>query len=228
MTIATGIWALVPFKGAVGAKRRLEPVLDERERESLVVAMIRDVLDTLTRSRALSGILLVSRDRMAFDLADEFGIDVFEETATDLSGAVVQSGSYVRDNRAASGTLFVPGDVPLIRPEDIVAVLEGPQRVTLVPDANDIGTNAAASSPPNAFEYLFDGRSFKPHIASARRAGIEPRLVRRTAWGLDVDTVDELAAVAGRAHGTRTGAFLKSSGISARLCADRQDTPPPE
>ena len=217
MTIATGIWALVPFKGATGAKRRLEPVLDERERESLVLAMVRDVLDALTRCRALSGILLVSRDAQAFELADEFGVDVFEDSATDLSGAVVQSGDYARHHREAEGTLFVPGDVPLIGPEDVVAALDGHEQVTLVPDANDIGTNAAASSPPNAFEYLFDGKSFKPHIASARRAGIEPRVVRNTAWGLDVDTVEELAVVAERAAGTRTGRFLESSGISARL-----------
>ncbi|MXY58612.1 MAG: 2-phospho-L-lactate guanylyltransferase [Gammaproteobacteria bacterium] len=225
MTISSGIWALVPFKGATGAKRRLESVLDERERESLVLAMIRDVLDTLAQCRALSGTLLVSRDVQAFELAEEFGIDVFEDSATDLSGAVVQSGTYAQRQRQAEGTLFVPGDVPLIQPEDVVAVLDGHEQVTLVPDANDIGTNAAVSSPPNAFEYLFDGKSFKPHIASARRAGIEPRVVRNTAWGLDVDTVQELAAVARRAAGTRTGQFLESSGIAARLARAKPQSP---
>ena len=225
MTIARDIWALVPFKGATGAKRRLESVLDERERESLVLAMVRDVLDALTRCRALGGILLVSRDAQAFQLAEEFGIDVFEDSAPDLSGAVVQSGDYAQRQREAEGTLFVPGDVPLIRPEDIVAVLDGHEKVTLVPDANDIGTNAAVSSPPNAFEYLFDGKSFKPHIASARRAGIEPRVVRNTAWGLDVDTVEELVILAHRAAGTRTGRFLESSGISARLARAKPKSP---
>ena len=220
MTTATGIWALVPFKGPTGAKQRLGGVLNEAERESLVLAMMRDVLATLTQCRTLAGVLLVSRDHMAFDLAEEFGVDVFEDSATDLSGAVVQSSDYARDNRAANGTLFVPGDVPLIRPADVDAILDGHERVTLVPDANDIGTNAAASSPPNAFDYLFDGKSFKPHIASARRAGIEPRVVRRTAFGLDVDTVEELAQVAVRAVGTKTGAFLESSGIPTRFPAN--------
>ena len=314
MTIAAGIWALVPFKGATGAKRRLEPVLNETDRETLVFAMVRDVLDVLTRCRSLGGILLVSRDSSAFQLAEEFGIDVFEDAASDLSGAVVQASDYAGNKRAAVGTLFVPGDVPLIQPQDVDAVLDGhehvtlvpdandigtnaavssppnafeylgfrrrptrrhqlaeefgidvfedaasdlsgavvqasdyagnkraavgtlfvpgdvpliqPQdvdavldgheHVTLVPDANDIGTNAAVSSPPNAFEYLFDGKSFKPHIAAARRAGIEPRIVRRTAWGWsDVDTVHELAAVAARAVGTRGLRPGRSSGRAA-------------
>lgn len=211
------VWALVPFKGAAGAKRRLESWLSAEEREGLVYAMLRDVLGALTKCPALGGVLLVSRDPAARELAREFGVRLFADSATDLSGAVVEASDFVAAGFAATGTLFVPGDVPLAQPEDIAAVLCGHEQVTLVPDGNDVGTNAAASSPPNAFEYLFDGKSFKPHLASAAKAGITARVVRRHALGLDVDTVDELAAVAKRAAGTRTGAFLQERGIHNRL-----------
>ena len=210
------IWALLPFKGAAGAKQRLASVLSEAEREGLVLAMVRDVLEALANTPILAGIVLASRDSVAAELAAEFGAEVFPDTASDLSGAVAQASDYAA-TRGASGTLFVPGDVPLIEPPDIAAVLNGHERVTLVPDENDIGTNAAASSPPNAFEYLFDGKSFKPHIASAARAGIKARMVRQPAFGLDVDTVEELTAVAARATGTRTAGFLAASGIADRL-----------
>lgn len=211
------MWALVPFKGAAGAKRRLESLLSEEEREGLAYAMLRDVLGALTRCPALGGVLLVSRDRTARELAAEFGVRLFADSATDLSAAVVEASDFVARGFAATGTLFVPGDVPLVQPADIAAVLRGHEQVTLVPDANDLGTNAAASSPPNAFEYLFDGRSFKPHLASAAKVGIAARVVRRHALGLDVDTPRELAAVAGRACGTCTGAFLQARGIRSRL-----------
>lgn len=211
------IWALVPFKGASGAKQRLKTVLNEAEREGLVHAMLRDVLRATTRCRRLAGTLLVSRDATATRLAAEFAIDLYADSAGDLSGAVVEAGDHVQAEYGATGTLFVPGDVPLIQPVDIVAVLAAHKRVTLVPDANDVGTNAAASSPPNSFEYLFDGKSFKPHIAAARRAGIEARVVRRRTFGLDVDTIAELTTVAKLATGTCTGAFLQTSGIAARL-----------
>ena len=213
----SGIWALLPFKGAEGAKRRLAPVLTVSEREGLVLAMVRDVLEALTSSASLAGILVVSRAPIAQDLAREFGAEVYADNADDLSGAVSQASRFVQSDRGASGTLFVPGDVPLIRPEDVDAVLAHHDRVTLVPDAYDVGTNAAASSPPNAFEYLFDGKSFKPHIASARRAGIEARIVRRAAFGLDVDTIAELIEVAALAKGTRTGTFLDASGVRGKL-----------
>ncbi|MCE2426348.1 MAG: 2-phospho-L-lactate guanylyltransferase [Pseudomonadales bacterium] len=208
--MATGIWALVPFKGATGAKQRLGGVLDAAEREGLVLAMMRDVLATLTRCRTLSGVLLVSRDRMAFELAEEFGVDVFEDSATDLSGAVVQSGDYARDSRAAHGTLFVPGDVPLIRPDDVDAILDGHERVTLVPDANDIGTNAAASSPANAFEYLFDGKS---------RPSRRHRAEDRAAHGVGV----------GRGHGRRTHRRRSPRGRheDGRVSRNQRDTGTP-
>ena len=210
------MWALLPFKGAADAKQRLASVLSEAERAALAMAMVRDVLAALANTPMLAGIVLASRDAAAAELAAEVGAEVFPDTAGDLSGAVAQASDYAA-RRGASGTLFVPGDVPLVEPLDIAAVLNGHQRVTLVPDANDLGTNAAASSPPNAFEYLFDGKSFKPHIASAARAGIKARVVRRPAFGLDVDTVEELAAVAARATGTRTAGFLAASGIADRL-----------
>ena len=213
------IWAIVPFKGASGAKQRLKGVLNETERQGLVLAMLRDVLGATARCPGLSGTLLVSRDTTAAEFAAEFAIDLYADSARDLSGAVVEASDHAQAERGATGTLFVPGDVPLIQPADITAVLDGHRYVTLVPDANDIGTNAAASSPPNSFEYLFDGKSFKPHIAAARRAGIEPRVVRRRAFGLDVDTVEELKLVAELATGTRTGAFLQASGIATRLGA---------
>lgn len=216
----SGVWALLPFKGAEGAKRRLAPVLAASEREGLVLAMVRDVLEALTASASLAGVLVVSRDPIAQRLAQEFGADVYADTANDLSGAVCEASRHAQSHFSASGTLFVPGDVPLIRPDDVNAVLADHDRVTLVPDAYDVGTNAAASSPPNAFEYLFDGKSFKPHIASAQRAGIEARIVRRDAFGLDVDTIAELIAVAARSTGTRTGTFLDASGVRDKLgCA---------
>lgn len=213
----SGVWALLPFKGAEGAKRRLAPVLTASDREGLVLAMVRDVLEALTSSASLAGVLVVSRDPVALRLAREFDVDVYADNANDLSGAVREASRFAASKRSASGTLFVPGDVPLIRADDVDAVLARHDRVTLVPDAYDVGTNAAASSPPNAFEYLFDGKSFKPHIASARRVGIDARIVRRAAFGLDVDTISELIELAARSAGTRTGTFLTASGVRDKL-----------
>lgn len=213
------LWALLPFRGAAGAKRRLRHVLTEAERGGLVQAMVRDVLAALCQSDGLAGVLLVSRDADAPALAREFAIDVFAESATNLPGAVAEASTFAAQELGATGTLFLPGDVPLVTPADVAAVLDGHEHVTLVPDGNDIGTNAAAVSPPNAFPYVFDGKSFKPHMAAARKAGYTPRIVRREGLALDVDTAAELAAVARQAAGTKTGEFLEAHGIVQRLAS---------
>ncbi len=214
----SGIWALVPFKGSAGAKQRLREHLSESERQQLVLAMLRDVLATLAAHPGLGGVLLVSGSPEAPAIAAEFGAEVFRESATtNLPGAVVEASEYLSREHGADGTLFVPGDVPLITAADLDQVLDGHIDVTLVPDGNDVGTNCAVSSPPNAFEYVFDGKSFKPHSTNARAAGIEPRIVRTPGFALDIDTVDELTALVEAGQPSRTLDFLRSSGVAKRL-----------
>ena len=96
-------------------------------------------------------------------------------------------------------------------------MLDGHDDVTLVPDRHDIGTNCIAATPPNAMRYQFDGTSFAPHQALARAAGIEPRVVRLPGLGLDIDTLDALRDFAERAGDTRTGRYLRESGLAQRL-----------
>ena len=220
------MWALVPFKGADGAKRRLAEHLTPIERRELALAMLADVLTALAGARALSGILLVSKAPIAAKIAARFNAECYAETATDLPGAVVEASNFLMHERDARGTLFIPGDVPLIGADDIETVLEGHESVTLVPDQYDIGTNCAVSSPPNAFEYVLDGKSFAPHCAAARAAGIEPRIVRTDAFGLDIDTVDELVALIRRRQASQTLTYLESSGIASRLSAPHNSPAP--
>ena len=210
------MWALVPFKGIDGAKGRLAPTLSERERGELSLAMVRDVLSALAAA-PLDGILIVSRAPVARELAREFATDVFEETVRGLTGAVTEASGHVA-GRGGTGTLIVHGDVPLLTAAEIETVLDGHEDVTLVPDRHDVGTNCIAASPPNAMTYQFDGTSFAPHQALARSAGIEPRIVRLPGLGLDIDTLDALRDFASLASATRTGHYLRESGLASRLC----------
>ena len=210
------MWALVPFKGIDGAKGRLGPTLSERERGELSLAMVRDVLSALAAA-PLDGILIVSRAPVARELAREFGTEVFKETVRGLTGAVTEASDHVA-GRGGTGTLIVHGDVPLLTAAEVETVLDGHQNVTLVPDRHDVGTNCIAASPPNAMTYQFDGTSFAPHQALARSAGIEPRIVRLPGLGLDIDTLDALRDFANLATDSRTGRYLRESGLASRLC----------
>ena len=106
------MWALVPFKGAEGAKGRLSPALSEQERRDLSLAMVRDVLCALAEA-PLEGVVIVSRSPVARELAREFATEVFEETVKGLTGAVTEASEHIA-RRGGSATMIVHGDVPLL------------------------------------------------------------------------------------------------------------------
>ena len=210
------IWALVPFKGPDGAKERLGAYLSPGERRDLTLAMVRDVLDALTRS-SLHGVLIVSPSPAAKALAREFDAEAFADTAGDLTGAVTEASAFVADR--ANGTMIVHGDLPLLTADEVDQALDGHRDITLAPDRHDIGTNCIIATPPNAMTYQFDGRSFKPHTTLARAAGFEPRIVRLPGFGLDIDTIDGLREFAATGADTRSGRYLVKTGVASRLAA---------
>ena len=85
-------------------------------------------------------------------------------------------------------------------------LLEGPR-----------GSNCIAVTPPGLIPFSFGNDSFRPHLAAARARGVEPRILDLPGIGLDIDTPDDLRQLIARGGGTRTHAYLASSGIAARL-----------
>lgn len=212
------MWAIVPIKSLESAKRRLANVLTADERRALMLAMARDVLTALARCPALAGVLIVSRTAEADALAQAFGTERFTESpGANLSKALTQAAEYAGDKLGARGVMIVPADVPLISPGEIQEILAGHESVTIMPDDERLGTNGLICTPPDAIDFTFDGRSFRPHMEAAGAAGVQPRVIPSPRFALDVDTPDDLASLLERGPGTQTVSFLHKSGIARRL-----------
>ena len=211
---ASDIWALLPFKGSERAKGRLAPLLSQSERAAFALAMARDVLTALAQA-PLRGIVIVSRALAARELADEFGAEVFAESKRGLTGAVTEASAFVAPR--GGGAMIVHGDLPLATAAELEAALAGHEQVTLVPDRREIGTNCLIATPPNAFRYQFDGKSFAPHQAHARSAGFEPRIARLPGLGLDIDTAAALREFASCESDTHAWRCLAALGVASRL-----------
>jgi len=209
------LWALVPLKQLSRSKQRLGPVLAPEERKGLVLAMVRDVLAVVRQHAAVDGVLLVSRATEAVQLAKECAVELFAESAgASLSQALTEASQYVVRHHGASTTLVIPGDVPLICDDDIAALLEQHEQVTLVPDNSGEGTNALMLSPPDIIGYAFGTRSFRHHIESSSTAGVAPRVLRNTHLERDIDVPDDLVRLLGDLPPSATRDFLRSSGLA--------------
>jgi 2-phospho-L-lactate/phosphoenolpyruvate guanylyltransferase len=214
------MWAIVPLKTFTQAKQRLAAVLSEEERRALMLAMARDVLGALCQCEGLSGVLIASRTQEADALAAAFNTERFSESPqADLPATLAQASEYLTRHLNARGIMVVPADVPLIDPAEIDQMLQTHDRVTLVPDSENIGTNCLIASPPDSIPFVFDGKSFKPHVDAAFAAGITPAIIPSRSFALDIDTADDLRALLALAPSTQTATFLVKSGIAQRLQA---------
>ncbi len=212
------LWALVPVKEVTESKQRLAAVLDQHEREGLVLAMLRDVLTAIQEVDAFNGVLLVSRSHRVQALAREFVSDVFTESAgCDHSRAVTEANAYLKDRYRVESSLAISGDVPRVTPDDIRQIIEHHERVSLVPNASGEGTNAVLTSPPNTITCQFGGASLGRHVASADAVGLKARIVRNNNVGHDIDDPHDLEQAIMDLRSSNTRDYLRQSGIAVRL-----------
>lgn len=213
------LWAVLPIKNFDRAKQRLAGIMTQAERTDLFKASCQDVLQALSTCRSLGGVLVVTGDREAAGIATDFGATVVIEAENQGHTSASSLGAATLDAEGIAGMLQVPGDLPLLSPADIDAVLSvhGPApAVTIAPSGDEKGSNAVASSPPRFLPLRFGDDSFHPHCAAARKLGVEPAIVRRPAFELDLDTPEDLRRFVASPSDTRTYAYLKEAGLIER------------
>lgn len=207
---SSGAWAVVPVKRLEVAKLRMAPALSPAQREELARAMLDDVLGTLARVRGLGGMLVVTADPWAADLARCFGAEIVHDAAEAGTDAAVAQGLRRLAGEERGIVLVVPADVPFATEAELGAVLCAMQdaRAVLVPAAGDGGTNLLAMSRPDLFRTEFGPGSFARHLAAARRKGIEPRALSLRGVARDLDRPSDLVLDGTEDRSTRTAAFL--------------------
>lgn len=216
MSATLELWAAVPVKKTVNAKQRLAGLLAPERRSGLALAMLEDVLGALTAVSSLAGIVVVTVDPAASRLAMRFGARIVTENAQDGHTGAVAGAARLLAREGRAGMMTVPGDVPLITPEDVESLLaahECAPSVTIVPAHDLRGSNAVLCSPPDAMPLRFGEDSFLPHLQAAERRGIRPRIVRLPRIALDIDRPEDLAAFLRLPSHTRTRAFLRDAGL---------------
>jgi 2-phospho-L-lactate/phosphoenolpyruvate guanylyltransferase len=204
------IWAVVPVKEFARAKQRLAPLLSQLRRQELAAAMFEDVLKTLSATDGLAGIVVVTIDPAASEIALRYGAEIWTDGALDgHTGAVTAAAHRLAAN--GSAMLTMPGDIPCVAAADIAGLLTahaaGPV-FTIAPAWDERGSNAILCSPADLVPLRFGPDSFFPHLAAARALGLQPAVIRNDAIGLDLDEPTELLRFMARRSPTRTWELL--------------------
>jgi 2-phospho-L-lactate/phosphoenolpyruvate guanylyltransferase len=214
--------AVLPVKRFGAAKQRLDNGLSDGTRRALAEAMVTDVLIALRRAKLVDEVLVVSGETMAVALAAGYDAAAVVDDPDDAGhSAAAERGIQAAMDRGATRVLLVPGDCPALDPAEVDQLLEdaegvAPPDVVIVPDRHGSGTNALLLTPPDAIHPAFGPGSRERHERLAQEAGATVAAIDVPTLGLDVDTVDDLAALRVALEDVRGGAS-HTRGLLARF-----------
>lgn len=190
--------ALIPVKGFRNAKQRLSPLLDAAQREHLAEAMFRDVLLQVLRARGLAETVVVTADDEVAEIALSADARVIREPAEKGETDAVDFARRELKNAGREAVLILPGDMPLVRGEDIEQILaQVPKEAKapfalLVPSHDRLGTNALLLAPPDLITLRFGYNSFSYHMSQVSAQGLPLRFFENERIALDIDEPKDL------------------------------------
>jgi 2-phospho-L-lactate guanylyltransferase len=196
--------AIIPVKRFGDAKQRLLAALDRPQRAALVKAMLMDVLDAVTGADHIERVIVVTGERRAERIALRHAqrvttrIEVLQEPADRGQPEATTLGIVRAKALGTRCVALLPGDCPLLDAGELDAALERmrPGRVAIVPDRHGAGTNALLMSPPDAIGPAFGPESRGRHVERVERAGHDVAVEPLESLAVDVDTPEDLDAVA--------------------------------
>jgi 2-phospho-L-lactate guanylyltransferase len=215
---------LIPVKDPARAKTRLSDVLTLEGRRRLAWAMFEDVSRAAQSSTKADLVVLVSSYAPAIERARGLGWDVLEEEAQESESASVDWASSVLAERGIDAVMRLPADLPLVRAEDIDALLSmelHPPYAVIVPSLEGTGTNAITRAPATLFPSRFGPNSLALHKEEARRIGVKCVIVDNPRIALDVDEARDLQRLLERGRGTQAYAVVSEMGLTGMSMMDR-------
>ena len=188
--------AVVPVRGLPAGKKRLTALLDLEERNTLVRAMLDDVVAALAQAESIDRIVIASRDDAAHEEADRLQTDFLDQSPL-RSGYNLAVADAQRALSDAAALLIVPADVPLLTPDAVdlcvASAPDGP--AVVVAPAHNGGSNGLFLRPPDVIAPQFGPSSARAHqqaAAAAGEAGVPFRSAAIDVWAYDVDTPADL------------------------------------
>jgi 2-phospho-L-lactate guanylyltransferase len=211
----------LPVKDLNNAKQRLAGLLTADERFSLAQAMLQDTFRAVRGIHATEKVFVVTNYEPAARAARANGWEILREDLQISESASVDWASRICAEKGVTSLLRLPLDLPLLQATDVDSLFDAESAapaVVIVPSRDGTGTNAILRTPPDLFPSHFGEGSFAKHCAEARCAGAAICVLRNPRLEMDVDDESDLRALLHHdLTGTRTGRWLRTSGVGSRF-----------
>lgn len=191
---------VIPMKAPNISKTRLGPFFTSVQRQRLALKMFESTLVFFCQHFPNYHVLVVTSSAIILRIAQKHGATVLLEHLPGLNQAATSSAVW-SINHGFDSQLLIPADIARLDVEEMKTLLSAKRAmpsVLLVP-AEDHGTNALLTTPPNAIEFNYGVDSSKAHEQAAVARAISFKSIALPYLALDVDTpsdVEQLVAAA--------------------------------
>ena len=198
-------WRLiVPVKGQLAAKSRLHPP-DGVARADLAHAFALDTITAVVACMPPAQLVVVTSDELTARFVRRLGGTVIADNGSGLNPAVRQGIGYVERVLGLGPTAVLLGDIPSLRPEDLMHALSACEMHlrALVPDASGTGTVLLSAMSPEDLHPRFGPNSAREHARDCVRLDLDLPALRT-----DVDDDQALRQAVEIGVGRHTAAVL--------------------
>lgn len=200
----TGTVAIIPMKPLGRAKSRLSQQLTDGQRMALSLSLLRRVLQAAMglspgspEDSTLDEVWVVGGDEDIRRVATGEGASWFEEEGPGLNETLWLFFQRAFEQHKAA--LYLPGDLPLVKPRDVDSMLSASRHlrnVALAPARQGRGTNGilVPAELPVPFKPALGPDSFRRHLRQAADSSVSVAICYSPGLAFDLDTFDDLKA----------------------------------
>ncbi len=182
--------AVIPYKKE-NAKSRLSPVLTLGEREEFVELMLKDVINTLSRSGVDKIDILTTS---IYGVADEIDTNVI---VSEL-GLNEVLNEYL--SKISEPVMIIMADLPLVTTRHIQEITASDKDITIVPGKGG-GTNILYIKEPAQFHVKYYDSSFRTHCDIAKNLSRSVYVYDSFLASTDIDEPQDIVELLLHGHG---------------------------
>jgi len=184
---------VIPMKDPAKSKQRLANVLDSDQRQNLALFLFRQTLVFLNSYFQYVPVVVVTPSKRIADIAAKYGVKTLIEDDEGLNNALTMAAE-LNCRLGFESQLILPADITDLRQSEIQVLLDYPRDKSsvLICPAQDGGTNALLTTPPNILPFSFGPDSSDVHQKLAFDKSVSCVRLDLEKLSFDLDTPDDL------------------------------------